>query len=151
MDLAHELHDLVLTLDRQAEALLQPDGLTYRRYVALVIIGEHPGMTGRDLAGALGVSEPAASGIVRRLITDQLIQDSSGAGSGHVRRLELTPSGQELLARASRRLGNTLDATVREIGIDPAELAETLHRIHQRILPASAADSGPASAARRPS
>lgn len=133
MDLAHELHDLVLTLDRQAETLLQPDGLTYRRYVALVIIGEHPGLTGRDLAGALAVSEPAASGIVRRLIADQLIRDVSAAGSGHVRRLELTESGRELLARASGRLGNTLDTAVRSVGIDPDELAETLHRIHRAV------------------
>ena len=38
MDLAFELHDLVLTLDRTAERLLTPHGLSYNRYVALVVI-----------------------------------------------------------------------------------------------------------------
>ena len=64
MDLAFELHDLVLTLDRTAERLLTPHGLSYNRYVALVVIAEHPGVTGRLLSNALRVSEAAASGIV---------------------------------------------------------------------------------------
>ncbi|GAB3565087.1 MarR family winged helix-turn-helix transcriptional regulator [Spelaeicoccus albus] len=134
MDLAYELHDLVLTLDKQAETLLQPLGISYRRYVALVIVDEHPGVTGRDLSRALLVTEAAASGIVKRLLADGLIVDTSAAGSGHVRRLEATDDGRALRVRSSKALGTTLDDTVRELGIEPTAFAHTIRSIHDAVL-----------------
>lgn len=133
MDFAYELHDLVLTLDRHAEALLRPEGLSYRRYVALVIVGEHPGLTGRDLAGGLGITEAAVSGLVRRLLADGLIHDLAPAGSGHVRRLAITDTGADLRDRGSTVLGSTLDDAVRRLGFEPAELAATIRTIHDAV------------------
>lgn len=101
MDLAFELHDLVLTLDRTAERLLTPHGLSYNRYVALVVIAEHPGVTGRLLSNALRVSEAAASGIVRSLLAAGLIDDVAPGGAGHVRHLQITPAGSALVEQCS--------------------------------------------------
>ena len=70
MDLAHELHDLVRTLDRWAEQMLRPEGLTYNQYVALVTLGQLPSITGRTLSKSLGVTEAAGSGIVKALLAD---------------------------------------------------------------------------------
>lgn len=133
MDLAYELHDLVFTLDRDAETLLKPYGLTYRRYVALVIIGEHPGLTGRDLAGGLSVTEAATSGIVKKLLTQGLIRNLADVGSGHVRRLDVTDTGRDLQETCARLLGSSFDDNVRRLGIDPADLAATVRAIHDEV------------------
>lgn len=133
MNLSHELHDLILTMDRQAEEMLGPLGLTYRRYVALVIVGQHPGLTGRHLAGGLGVTEAAASGLVRSLLDAALVRDVSPAGSGHRRQLALTDSGTELCRRATDTLGTRFDDAVRRLGLDPHQLARTINAIHRAI------------------
>lgn len=134
MDLAYELHDLVLTLDRQAESLLRPLGISYRRYVALVIIDENPGLTGRDLSRGLAVTEAAASGIVKYLLVEGLVADTSPAGSGHVRRLEVTAAGRSMRHQSDDVLGTKFDDTVRELGFDPEALAATIHSIHDAVL-----------------
>ncbi|MDO5052764.1 MAG: MarR family transcriptional regulator [Pseudoclavibacter sp.] len=133
MDLAYELHDLVLTLDRWAEASLRPHGLSYNRYLALVIIAEHPGLTGRRLAEPLRVSEAAVSGIVRSLLAAGLVEDASSPGSGYVRRLRVSPAGSELLARCSGLLGSALDDSARAVGLDPRELAKTIRALHDHV------------------
>ena len=123
MDLAFELHDLVLTLDRTAERLLTPHGLSYNRYVALVVIAEHPGVTGRLLSNALRVSEAAAG----------LIDDVAPGGAGHVRHLQITPAGSALVEQCSQLLGSSLDAHARAIGIDPQSLAHTIRALHDEL------------------
>lgn len=133
MDLAFELHDLVRTLDRDADRLLRPSGLGYSRYVALVVLDEHPGLSGRALAGALGTSEAAASKLLRRLLDDGLVTDASPHGSGHVRHLQLTDTGRAALAQAGDLLGDALDHQARAIGLDPHELARTIRALHDQL------------------
>lgn len=133
MDLAYELHDLVRTLDRWAERLLRPEGLSYNRYVALVIIAEHPGMTGRDLARALGISEPSTSALVRKLRDASLLDNVAPKGAGNVRRLEITPAGAQKLRDCSAVLGNSLDRNAEAVGVDPGQLAATIRSIHDEV------------------
>lgn len=133
MDLAYELHDLVLTLDRQAERMLGEHSLTYNRYVALVIVSEHPGLTGRQLATALRISEPSTSAIIKRLIAEGLIVDVAPTGAGHVRRLEITPAGRTLKETATASLGGSLDQSAAAVGLDPNQLARTIRALHAQI------------------
>jgi len=133
MDLAYELHDLVRTLDRWAERMLRPAGLSYSRYVALVIVCEHPGLTGRDLARGLGVSEAAASGLVKALLRDELVENVAGEGAGNVRRLRATEAGRATQQRCAELLGDSLDRNARAIGIDPAQLALTVRALHDEV------------------
>lgn len=136
MDLAHELHDLVRTLDREAERLLRGEGMTYHRFVALVIVAEHPGITGRRLASAVGVSEPSMSVIVRRLLDDGHVVDLS-EGVGRARRLAATEAGRSTLGTCRRVLGDALDGAARSLGLDPQELARTVRALHDAVrLPA---------------
>ena len=109
MDLVYELHDLVRTLDREAERMLRPLNLTYNRYLALEIVGEHPGVSGAQLARALGITEASCSALVRRLIADGLAAD---------------------LAHA---LGGPFDDVVRRLGFDPLRLAQTIRSIHDEL------------------
>ncbi|WP_432507371.1 MarR family winged helix-turn-helix transcriptional regulator [Kineococcus arenarius] len=119
MDLAHELHDLVRTLDRHAERALRPEGLSYHRHVALIITSEHPGITSKQLAGALGISEPSTSALVRQLVSAGLLRDAAPAGAGNVRMLEITERGD-----ATRR---------RRVGLDAAELAAAVRALHDEV------------------
>ncbi|WP_417216209.1 MarR family winged helix-turn-helix transcriptional regulator [Arthrobacter sp.] len=133
MDLAYELHDLVRTLDRHADAMLRPHGLTYNRFVTLVIAAEHPGLTGRQLARAVGISEPAMSAIVRHLLGAGLVDDGAGDGAGNVRRIRVTLAGAQRLGEARGTLGDSLTETARRLDIDTGELAATIHRLHQAL------------------
>ena len=131
MDLAHELHDLVRTLDREAERLLRGEGMTYHRFVALAIVAEHPGTTGRRLASAVGVSEPSMS-----LLDDGHVVDLS-EGVGRARRLAATEAGRSTLGTCRRVLGDALDGAARSLGLDPQELARTVRALHDAVrLPA---------------
>lgn len=128
-DLAYELNDLVLTLNKSAERRLAPLGLTFRRFLALTIIAEHPGLTGRDLSGAIGITEAAGSGLLRTLMADHLVLDVAPTGSGNRRRLQLSEAGEDLLRRSAEALGESFDAFVAGLDIDPVALAETIHTI----------------------
>lgn len=133
MDLAYELHDLVRTLDKWAERKLRTAGLSYNKYVAMVIISEHPGLTSRDLAQGLGVTEAGGSGIVRTLLSAGLIADEAPPGAGNIRRLNITEFGAAILARCSAMLGSSLDDTATAIGLDPHELATTIRALHDEV------------------
>ncbi|WP_144009315.1 MarR family winged helix-turn-helix transcriptional regulator [Enemella evansiae] len=130
MDLSLELHDLVLTMDRQAGELLAPFGVSLRQHIALTIIGQHPGLAGRDLAGGLRVSAPATTGIVRGLLGAGWVVDTAEPGSGNRQQLRLSDSGAELLRRTTAALGSDFDDLVRRSGHDPEALARALRDIH---------------------
>ena len=133
MDLAHELHDLVRTLDKWAEKILRPEGLSYNQYVSLVILSQHPGITGRVLARSLGVTEAACSGIVKALLARDYITNHAVAGSGNRRALHITRTGQSATEHCGRLLGSSLDDNARAIGIDPSGLAATIHALHDEV------------------
>lgn len=134
MDLAYELHDLVRTLDRQADQMLRGHDLTYNRFVTLVIASEHPGLTGRQLARAVGISEPAMSAIVRFLLGAGLMDDGAGTGAGNVRRIEVTLAGAQRLLEARDDLGDSLADTAQRLAIDAHHLAQTIHRLHTELI-----------------
>jgi DNA-binding MarR family transcriptional regulator len=128
-DLSYVIHDLVLTMDAQGEAKLAPFDLSMRKFIALTVISENPGVTSRRLASVLHVTEAGASGIVKQLITAGLIQDSSTPGSGRAKALTVTGVGAELLPRATSALGESFDDVVRAAGEDPEDLKRRLQRV----------------------
>lgn len=127
--LAYDLHVLVRSLDRSAEVRLAPFGLTYARYLALVVVGDHDDLTQRELAVALGQSEPTASRTAAALADAGWLNVVRTPGTGNRRMLRLTPSGRDLLDRASASLGNDFDDVVRSIGQDPDHLAAQVRRL----------------------
>lgn len=127
--LAHDLHVLVRTLDRAAETRLTPFGISYARYLAMVIVADHDGLTQRDLATALGQSEPTASRTVSALADAGWIEAVRTPGTGNRRGLSLTDTGRDLLDRASGALGSAFDGVVRDVGHDPEALATDIRRM----------------------
>lgn len=131
--LAHDLHVLVRALDRAAEGRLAPFGITYGRYLALLLVGKHEGLTQRELATALGQSEPTASRTASALAEAGWLEITRTPGNGNRRGLELTGAGRNLLARASEALGSAFDEVVRQIGHDPEALATDIRRLTARL------------------
>ena len=127
--LAYDLHMLVRALDRSAEVRLAPFGLSYTRYLALLVVGTHDDFTQRDLAMALSQSEPTASRTAAALADAGWLEAVRTPGAGNRRMLRLTPSGRDLLDRASASLGNDFDDVVRSIGQDPDHLAAQVRRL----------------------
>lgn len=127
--LAYDLHMLVRALDRSAEVRLAPFGLSYTRYLALLVVGTHDDFTQRDLAMALSQSEPTASRTAAALADAGWLEAVRTPGAGNRRMLRLTPSGRDLLDRASASLGNDVDDVVRSIGQDPDHLAAQVRRL----------------------
>lgn len=127
--LAHDLHLLVRALDRSAEVRLAPFGISYARYLALVIVSDHPGLTQRDLATALGQSEPTASRTAAALAEAGWLAAVRTPGTGNRRVLALTDSGRDLLERASTALGSAFDGVVEGVGHDPEALAADIRRL----------------------
>lgn len=127
--LAHNLHLLVRALDRSAEVRLAPFGISYPRYLAMVIVSDHPGLTQRDLAGALGQSEPTASRTVSALADAGWLEAIRTPGGGNRRVLTLTDPGRDLVSRASEALGSAFDGVVRDVGHDPDALATDIRHM----------------------
>jgi MarR family transcriptional regulator, organic hydroperoxide resistance regulator len=127
--LAHDLHLLVKALDRSAEGRLAPFGLTYARYLALLVIGGAPGLTQRDLAAGLGLSEASASRTAAGLGEAGWIDIIRTPGAGNRRTLALTDVGRALLERAGTSLGRDFDDVVRAIGRSPEALARDVRRL----------------------
>ena len=131
--LAYDLHLLVRRMDREADQLLAAIGTTYSRYLALLVTGENPGLTQRDLSGAVGTSEAATSRAVASLVAEGLVVSAPVPGGGNRRALRLTESGRSLVERASELLGSSFDDVARSVGIDPATLADDIRRLSSAL------------------
>ena len=127
--LVYELHVLVRALDRDAEVRLAPFGISYTRYLALLVIDGLEGMTQRDLAAVLGQTEPTAGRTASALADAGWLEVTRTPGGGNRRALSLTTAGRELLEAAGERLSSDFDDVVRGIGRDPDTLARDIRRI----------------------
>ena len=103
------------------------------RALALLVTGENPGLTQRDLSGAVGTSEAATSRAVASLVAEGLVVSAPVPGGGNRRALRLTESGRSLVERASELLGSSFDDVARSLGIDPATLADDIRRLSSAL------------------
>lgn len=105
---AYALHALVHVLDRAAEGVLADGiGISYRRYLTLLTLqrlAQEGTVTQRELAGELGVSEPAASRTVGILREAGWVTSEPTPGEGNRRRLALTDAGERLVNEAATTL-----------------------------------------------
>lgn len=133
VSLAHQLHLLVRRMDQYADGLLAEHGLTYRRFLTLLIVDEHPGATQRAVAERTGASEPAASRLLRSLAEDGLVAMGRTPGGGNRRALQLTEAGRARLAAASAAVGGSFDDLVTSLGIDGAALSRDVTRLSDAL------------------
>ena len=105
MQPAYALHAVVALLDRAAEDILRGTvEVSFSRFLVLLVVERLGAPTQRELAGELGVSEPAVSRTVGLLAESGLIVVVSTAGSGHRKAVSLTPKGQRVVDDAAKTL-----------------------------------------------
>ena len=128
--LSFTLHVLTARLDRAADRMLQAEhGVSYKRFLALTMVGELGVSTQRALADALGVTEPSVSRMVGVLAAEGLLDVQRGAEGERGRRLTLTQAGSALVASVQSRLEERFAELVEASGVRIGEYAEQTARL----------------------
>jgi DNA-binding MarR family transcriptional regulator len=129
-DLSFALHRLTARLDRSADRILQAEaGLTYRRFLALVIVGALGQATQRALAEALDVSEPSVSRMVGVLEEAGLVEVGAAPAGGNKRQVALTPDGTHAVERCRALLEQRFAGLVERSGVPYARYARDTQRL----------------------
>lgn len=117
-NLGLELHTLVSRLERAGDRILRAEhGLSYRRFMVLVMVGELGVSTQRALADALAVTEPSVSRMVATLAETGLLTVVPDPAGGNRRQINLTDAGRALINRAGTDLIQRLTETVTASGV----------------------------------
>jgi len=128
--LAFDLHVLTERMDRSADRMLTAErGLSYRRFLALLLLDGLGTATQRQLADALGVTEPSVSRMVGVLGDAGLLDVRPDPGGGNRRQLALTPEGERTVETCLRLLEGRFAAVLERSGIDYEEYAEQTRRL----------------------
>lgn len=139
--LSFDLHLLTTRLDRAADRLLrEAHGLSYSRFLALLLVNELGNPTQRALAEALGVSEPSVSRMTEVLGANEQLRAAPDAEGGNRRRLHLTSTGRELVQQCRELLECRFAGLVERSGVSYADYA------HQTRSLLAALDAGEESA-----
>ncbi|MFU8874448.1 MarR family winged helix-turn-helix transcriptional regulator [Micromonospora sp. SL4-19] len=117
-NLGLELHTLVSRLERAGDRILRADhGMSYRRFMVLVTVGELKACTQRALADSLAVTEPSISRMIAALAGTGLLTVAPDPAGGNRRRIALTDAGRELVERAGTELIGRLTELVESSGV----------------------------------
>lgn len=125
--------------DAQREALQAGEGLDASTAAALVHLHRRPGDRQSGLRAALGLSQPGAAHLVRRLVGTGLVAADPGRDR-RSRELRLTDAGVAAVDRALRARGARLEQLV---GLLPPSAAATLGAALEDLLERTAADGAP--------
>jgi DNA-binding MarR family transcriptional regulator len=71
--------------------------LTLTQLKILMLLSAQPGLSGRELAGHMGVGLATLSGMIDRLVAHDLVARQEDPQDRRVRRITLTPAGAELI------------------------------------------------------
>lgn len=129
-DLSFDLHVLTARLDRAADRILQAEhGVSYRRFLTLLTVGDLGTATQRALAERLGVSEPSASRMTGVLAEAGLLEAPADPAGGNRRQVTLTPAGKRLVKDCLELLEHRFADLVERSGISYDDYAR-----HTRLL-----------------
>lgn len=142
--LSYDLHALTARLDRSADRILQAaHGLSYRRFLTLLTVGELGAATQRAVADRLGVSEPSASRMTGILVELGLLDSRPDPGGGNRRRLTLTEPGTQVVRQCRELLEQRFADLVRRSGVTYADYARDTGRLLGALGSAPAAREEP--------
>ncbi len=119
--------------------------LTLTQIKILMLLSRHGTVSGGELAGMLGVGAAALSGMIDRLVVQDLVTRTEDLQDRRVRRIGLTKAGGELIggiitagAEKHRRLLSRLTAD------ELAVVGEAMHLMVRAASDEAAAEDGPA-------
>ncbi len=107
------------------------DGLHPGQLHAMFVVGEHPGMTMKELAGMLHITSPSATSLINRIVQLGLVQRRHDARNRKLVRLKLSRKGSELLKSNHEERNKTLRIL---FGIITPEEQTQLSSIHQKLV-----------------
>ena len=117
---ANQLRPVLLRLARELRQETEDLGITSRQATLLWQIRSRPGLSLREHAAVEGISAPALSGHVDRLVKAGLVERIRDSGDRRRVGLELTEEGARLLKRVRARRTSWLADRLR--GLEPAEV-----------------------------
>src|SRR5258707_1009504 len=110
-------------LERAGDRILRTEhGVSYRRFMVLVMVGELGVSTQRALADGLAVTEPSVSRMVAALAETGLLTVVPDPAGGNRRQINLTDAGRALADHAGTDLVQRLTELVESCGwpFDPS-------------------------------
>jgi DNA-binding MarR family transcriptional regulator len=122
-------------LRRHLEAtVLAPDRLSWTAFTALWVLWIWGELEARDLAAAVGISRPTATGVVATLQRRRLVRRRKASADGRVVVLSLTPSGRRKIEELFPRF-NAEEAQVASSlsGEEQDHLASMLRGLLRRV------------------
>lgn len=135
-NLGLELHTLVSRLERAGDRILRANhGLSYRRFMVLVMVGELGASTQRALADRLAVTEPSVSRMIAALAGTGLLTVAPDPAGGNRRRIALTDSGRTLVNRAGTELIQRLTELVESSGVPFESYLAHTRRLNAALEP----------------
>lgn len=117
-------------VDTEKEQRLRPSGLTGAQFAVLAHVAHRPGITGAELARALGVTPQNVTTLAARLQERGMLERRAHPSLAHVLELYLTADGRAALACADHALA-MVDAEVAAM-LGPDDVA-TLRGLLERV------------------
>jgi MarR family transcriptional regulator, organic hydroperoxide resistance regulator len=114
----HQLWELAHALQVRSKRMARTLGVTSSQRLVIRVLGQSPGITARELAGALGIHPSTLTGVLARLERRELISRKVDPSDRRRARFVLTERGK----RIDREKKGTVEAAVRR-ALDKAGLA----------------------------
>ena len=123
--LCFALYSASLAMTKLYKPLLEPLGLTYPQYLAMMVLWEGDGITVSQLGERLALDSGTLTPLLKRLEAAGLIQRLRDTADERRVLLQLTPPGRTL----KRKAGNVPPAVARASGCELSELASLTARL----------------------
>jgi DNA-binding MarR family transcriptional regulator len=125
--LCFALYSSSLAMTKLYKPLLEPLGLTYPRYLAMLVLWESDAVTVSELGQRLQLDSGTLTPLLKRLEADGLLQRQRDSADERRVLLHLTPAGRALKARALKVPPQVVCAA----GCSLDELASMTRRLRQ--------------------
>jgi DNA-binding MarR family transcriptional regulator len=131
---SYRLGRLMFELDRAADDLLHAqEGISYKRFIFLLVLQQCGTVTQHELAVALGYSDPAVSMMLVELAKDSYIQTIRSPEHGRKRLVSITSEGTEVVGRGRQLLDEHFDQLLALASVDGEQLREITERLYQAL------------------
>jgi DNA-binding MarR family transcriptional regulator len=130
--LCFALYAASLAMTKLYKPLLEPLGLTYPQYLAMLVLWQGDGITVSQLGERLALDSGTLTPLLKRLEGSGLVQRLRDAADERRVLLQLTPAGRALKARALRVPQTIAAASGCELG-ELADLTARLQGLRQRL------------------
>ena len=98
------MHELVIRLDRAAQLMLEPLGVTFNDFLLLLAVGGNPTSSQQEVARFIGVGKASVSLRVRVLAEKGLVAQSLNPQNRRESHVVLTDDGRRVYLEAARIL-----------------------------------------------